>query len=401
MRKVELLAPAGDLTRLKWAILYGADAVYMGGSLFGLRANAVNFTEEEMREGVKFAHDRGKKVYITVNITLHQEETQKIRDYLKILESLFVDAIIVSDPAILKMALDTINVPVHISTQQSVLNKEAALYFKEKGASRIVLGRETSKEDIKDIIDNCDIEIETFIHGAMCAGYSGRCTLSNFFTKRDANRGGCSQICRWDFMLTNEDKEIIKGDKPFTFCTKDLSLLQYIPDLIDMGVTSFKIEGRMRSIYYLATVVSIYRRAIDSYMHNPENYQYNKDYERTLIRCANRESIPQFFNHVYDESCQYYNGRTEVSNQDFLGVILSYDPKKQLAKVEQRNYFKVGDTVEIFSMNRETISYKISHIFDENMNPIEVVRHPKEIVYISIKKQVTPNDLMRKKIIDK
>lgn len=397
MYKPELLAPAGDLERLKWAIIYGADAVYIGGPAFGLRANAQNFTIEDIKEGVEFAHERDKKVYVTVNIVLHNEEGEKLLDYLKELEKTEIDAVIVSDLAIMDIALKNTNLEVHISTQQSTINKDAVKYLKERGASRVVLAREASKEDIKEIIDNVDIEIETFIHGAMCASYSGRCVLSNYFTNRDANRGGCSQICRWDFNLEDENNNKLEGEKPFTFCTKDLSLLKYIPDMIDMKITSFKIEGRMRSIYYIATIVGIYRKAIDEYMNNKESYKYNKEYEAILNRCANRESTAQFFNGIYDETCQYYNGRIELSNQDFLGVVLDYDEKTNLALIEQRNYFKKGDLVEIFSPNGNIITYEINDIYDEEDNLIDIVRHPKQIVKIKIDQTLHKYDLIRVK----
>ena len=245
INKPELLAPAGNLERLKIALKYGADAVYIGGPLLKLRANAINFTFEEIKEGVEFAHSLNKKVYVTVNIVLHNEELKELEMYLKKLEECNVDAIIVSDQIVVKDALEKTNLEVHLSTQASTLNIEACKFWKKLGVSRIVLGRECTREEIKEIMENVNIEVETFIHGAMCAGYSGRCVMSNFLTNRDANRGGCSQICRWDFDLLNESKKLLKGDKPFTFCSKDLSMLKFIPTMIDMGITSFKIEGRM------------------------------------------------------------------------------------------------------------------------------------------------------------
>ena len=263
MKKPELLAPAGDLERLKIALLYGADAVYIGGPMLGLRANAINFTLDEIKEGCDFAHKLGKKVHVTVNIVLHNKEIKYIKDYLINLEKAGVDAVIISDPAILKIAKENTNLELHLSTQASTLNIEAVKFFKDFGVKRVVLGRETSKKDIKQIIDNVDVDIEMFIHGAMCSSYSGRCVLSNFFTARDANRGGCAQICRCDFNLLDEDKTPLKGEKEFTFCTKDLSNLVNLPEICDMGVSSLKIEGRMRSVYYIATVVGIYRKAID------------------------------------------------------------------------------------------------------------------------------------------
>ena len=358
MKKPELLAPAGDLERLKIAFAYGADAVYIGGA-FNLRANADNFKLEEIEKGVEYIH---------------------------------VDAIIVSDPKIIELAKET-NLEIHLSTQASTLNKEAIEFWKNEGVSRIVLARECTKEDIIDIKNNIDIELEVFIHGAMCASYSGRCVLSNFLTNRDSNRGGCSQICRWDFDLYDENNHL-KGEKPFTFCTKDLSLAKYIPELIDMKVDSLKIEGRMRSIYYIATVVKVYRKLIDDYCNNTKNYEYNLKYEGILKKVANRDSIAQFFNGNYGKDVQYYNGRQEITNQDFLGLVLEYDKKTKLAKVEQRNYFKKGDKVEIFGPDKD-FNFKIEEIYDEDKKPIEIVRHPKQIVYLKMPKEVSVNDMMK------
>ena len=395
MIKPELLAPAGDLERLKWAIDYGADAVYFGGPGFGLRANAVNFTFDDIKEAVKYAHDRKKRVYVTVNIVLHDKEAKDLETYLKKLESLGVDAIIVSDPAVIKLAHEKTSLEIHLSTQQSTLNKKAVEFFKNEGVTRIVLGRETSKEEIKEIIDSTNIEIECFIHGAMCAGYSGRCVLSNFLTKRDANRGGCSQICRWDFDLLDEDFKQIKGEKNFSFCTKDLSMIECISEMIDMGITSFKIEGRMRSIYYIATVVSVYRKVIDEYLHNKKNYAYNETYKKILDNCANRASTVQFFDGNSNYTCQYYNKGLEVSNQDFLGVVLDY--QDGYAIISERNHFEPGTTAEIFGPKGDTISFKIEEIYDENGNLKDAARHPEEIVKIKVPRKVFKNDIMRSK----
>lgn len=395
IKKPELLAPAGDLERLKIALLYGADAVYIGGPAFGLRANAINFTLDDIKEGCEFAHKLNKRVHVTVNIVLHNKEIDGLIKYLKDLEEAGVDAVIISDPAIMKIAKENTNLEIHISTQASTLNTEAVKFWKKFGASRVVLGRETSKDDIKEIMDNVDIEIESFIHGAMCSSYSGRCVLSNFFTGRDANRGGCAQICRWDFDLLDENKNHLKGEKEFTFCTKDLSELKYIPDMIDLGISSFKIEGRMRSIYYIATVVGIYRKVIDEYCNDKENYTYNSDYEKILRAVANRDSISQFFLGNYGKECQYYNGRVEVSNQDFLGIVLAYDENTKVATIEQRNYFKLGDLVEFFGPNLETFTYKVEEIIDEDGNNIDIVRHPKQVVKMRVDTKLNPNDMMR------
>ncbi len=393
--KPELLAPAGDLERLKVALLYGADAVYFGGPAFGLRANAINFTMEDMKEAATFAHSLGKKVYVTVNIVLHNKEAKQLVPYLKEIESTGIDAIIVSDPYVIKMAKENTNLEVHLSTQQSTLNYESASFFYKEGVTRIVLGRECTKEEIKEIIDKVPVEIETFIHGAMCAGYSGRCVLSNFLTDRDANRGGCSQICRWDFNLLDENRNKIEGEKDFTLCSKDLSLLKHIPEMIDMGITSFKIEGRMRSIYYIATVVSTYRKVIDRYLKDKENYYYDDDDERILRNCANRDSVPQFFNGAYGQECSYYNGHVEISNQDFLGIVKEYNSDTKEAIIEQRNYFKKGDIVEIFGPNHDVITYTVSDIFDEEGNLIDIVRHPRQSVRITINEKLDSYDMIR------
>lgn len=393
MNKPELLAPAGSLEKLKFALLYGADAVYLGGTMFGLRANASNFTLEELKEGVEFAHDLHKKVYVTVNIALHTSELKALTNYLKELDQIGVDAIIISDPAIISLAKENTNLELHLSTQQSTLNYEAVKFWKEEGITRIVLGRETTRKEIMEIKKYVDIEIECFIHGAMCASYSGRCVLSNFLTARDSNRGGCSQICRWDFDLLDKGGKALIGEKPFTFCTKDLSLLVYIPDMIDIGITSFKIEGRMRSIYYIATVVDIYRKVIDEYMQQKENYEYNKEYEKVLTNCANRDSVPQFFDESEGVECQYYNGRVEISNQDFLGLILDY--QDGYAVIEERNYFKVGDMVEFFGPNIDTFQMKIEEIIDESGEQIGIVRHPKQVVKVKVNKPLYQNDFMR------
>lgn len=394
MKKPELLAPAGDLDRLKIALLYGADAVYIGGMAFGLRANATNFTLEEIKEGLSFAHERKKKVYVTVNIVLHNKEIEPLKEYLKSLKEIGIDAIIASDPTVIVMAKQ-LELEVHLSTQQSTLNYESALFFKELGVSRIVLGREVTKEDIRLIKQKTGIEIECFIHGAMCTSYSGRCVLSNYFTKRDSNRGGCSQICRWDFELWDDEKNWT-AKKEFTFCSKDLSMLTYIDEMIEIGVDSLKIEGRMRSSYYIATVVGIYRKAIDLYEKKEKESFYTKE-KKILDACANRESVCQFFNGRYDHTCSYYNGRVEVSNQDFLGIVLDYDEKTKYVTIEQRNYFKKGDFVEFFGPNK-TYSYVLNDFFDTDGNKKEVARHPREIIKFQVDFPLSKDDMMRKKI---
>lgn len=385
----ELLSPAGDLERLKIALLYGADAVYIGGTLYGLRANATNFSYEDIKEGVIFAHNLNKKVYVTVNIVLHNKELKGIKEYLLKLDEIGVDAIIVSDLSIIKLAKEYTNLEIHLSTQASTLNKESAEFYKKIGVKRIVLAREMTYEEIKEIRKNVDIDIECFIHGAMCASYSGRCVLSNFLTNRDANRGGCAQICRWDFNLLNDNKENINKEKDFTFCSKDLSMIEHIKEMIDLGIKSFKIEGRMRSVYYIATVVKSYRKAIDNYYKGIYDI---KKYKKDLDEVANRDSIVQFFDGNSDYNCNYYNGRVEVSNQDFIGLVLDYSDG--YATIEQRNYFSKGDKVLFFGPCYEQ-EFVIEEIISDGKY-IDVVRHPKEIVKIKIPFKVNENDMIKK-----
>ena len=393
MNKVELLAPAGDLERLKWAVLYGADAVYLGGENFSLRANAKNFTLSEIKEGVEYAHKNNVKVYVTVNIVFHEEDFEGLVDYLKKLEEYKVDAIIASDLFILDLLKENkINLEFHLSTQSSCLNKEAVKFFKKEGVKRVVLGRECSKSDIKNIIDETGVDTEVFIHGAMCMGFSGRCTLSNYMTNRDSNRGACAQICRWVFDLYDNDEKI--GDKTdFSFSPKDLSLLKFIPELIDIGVKSFKIEGRMKSIYYLATLLSVYRRVIDSYYDG--TFEYNKNDEIELYRVANRDTLPQYFDKKPGVNEQYFIGREENTNQDFLGVVLDYDAENKEIIFEQRNYFEVGDTINIFGPKKDSFNLKVEYIKNEDNELVDAARHPQEILRIPCDKKVSKYDLMR------
>ncbi len=397
MKKIELLAPAGDFEKMKWAFWYGADAVYIGGYDFGLRANATNFSKSELKKSVIYAHKLNKKVYVTVNIVLHNQEVLKIEKYLLELEKMNVDAVIVSDLYALKIAKQKTNLEVHISTQASVFNYEAALVLEKMGAERIILARELHQDDIALIIKKTNLEIETFIHGAMCASTSGRCILSNVLTNRDANRGGCSQICRWHFSLFDENREIKDN---FSFSTKDLMLANYIKSLINIGVKSLKIEGRMRSIYYIATVVSIYRRIIDGFLEN-ENYQVRPEDLLNLEQVANRELAAQFFEKGCSKDYQYYGDREKNSNQDFLGIVLSYNKKKKLALIEQRNYFEVGEKVQYFSPNKLEVCFVITNIFDDKMNPIKVVRHPQQKVYLKTDVVLIKNGIIRKNNLTK
>lgn len=395
---IELLSPAGDFERLKFALRYGADAVYIGGKNYSLRANAINFTNEEIKEATKFAHSLNKKVYVTVNIVLHDENINGLKEYLLFLDSVNVDAIIVSDIYIMSLWKElNLKMELHVSTQASTLNKETALFYKELGASRVVLAREASEEDIKEIKDYTGLDLEAFIHGAMCTSISGRCIMSNYATNRDANRGGCAQVCRWNFAIDDENGNEL-GEN-YQMCPKDLNMAIYIKDMIDAGVNSFKIEGRMRSIYYIATVLSSYRKIIDDVINNRINDKTINYYLKVLNRCANRESNPQFFKGLPNYKDQYYNGNREVSNQDFLGVVLSND--NGVITLEQRNYFKKGTIVEFISPNFEETEYTIEDIYDEDMNLIEEANHAQMIVKFKTDIPLCKDDIMRLKTIDK
>ena len=375
MKRIELLSPAGDLERLKVTLLYGADAVYIGGQSYSLRANANNFSIEEIREGCSFAHKLGKKVHLTLNIVFHNEDMAEVEKFIKDVVDAGIDAFIVSDPFIIShIKKNYPNVQVHLSTQNSTSNYEAIKFFEKEGIDRVVLARELGKKEISEIIDKVNCDIEVFIHGAMCTCFSGRCALSNYVTNRDANRGGCAQVCRFSFD-TNESKE-------FTMALKDMNMAEYIGDLIDIGVTSLKVEGRMRSLYYLATVIGTYREIIDRYYDKTLTPRVMKVLQERLDRVANRETSTHYFMKEADWTDQYYTGRSEVSNQDYLGQVISY--KDGLVKFYERNYFEVGDLVELFTPNGEHISFVVEEVFDEDMNRVDVCRHPDNIYYLKL-----------------
>jgi len=391
---IELLAPAGDLEKLRFALHYGADAVYIGGQNYSLRANAKNFSIEDIRSAVKFAHELGKKVYVTVNIIFHESDVNGLEDYLWTLASLHVDAVIVSDFYVISLIRKKqIPLEIHLSTQASVLNKKAASFYKKNGVTRIVLAREASREDIKAIKEETGLELECFVHGAMCTSFSGRCVLSNVLTNRDANRGGCAQICRWSFQA--KDKPI------FSMTSKDLNMISYIKEMMNIGVNSFKVEGRMRGIYYIATVILSYRRMIDKINNNTLTQGEARYYLDILNRCANRESVPQFFQKLPTKEEQYFLGRDEVSNQDFLGLVVDYDPENNMAFIQTRNYFKIGDEVEFFGPKIETFSYVIHKILNENLEPIDIANHPNMIISLKLPLPVCKGDMMRLKVFDK
>lgn len=382
---VEILSPAGDLERLKWALTYGADAVYIGGYNYSLRANANNFSIDEIKEAVTFAHNLNKKVYVTVNILFHNEDLKNLDDYLIELSNANVDAFIVSDMAVIKRINELKLKPeLHISTQESSTNKYTIKFWENLGATRVVLGRECSKIDMIDIKENTNAELEVFIHGAMCTSYSGRCVLSNYVTKRDSNRGGCSQVCRFTFNMDDNND--------FQIASKDLSMIDYLEDLINIGVSSLKIEGRMRSMYYIATVVDSYKKVRDMVINNTLTEEKLNYYKKVLNRVSNRENRPQFFDKDPSVNEQYYTGREEASNQDFLGLIKSSD---DLVQIEQRNNFKIGDEIEVFGPNTAPQKFTLEYMVNEKMEETNVARHPREILYIKVPFKVNSGDILR------
>jgi len=388
----ELLAPAGDLERLKIALLYGADAVYVGGKNYSLRANAKNFSIEELHEACTFAHNLGKRVYVTVNIVFHDNNLENLSVYLKQLKEINIDAVIVSDIVGVKLAHE-VGLDIILSTQASTLNYEAVNFWKNLGVRRIVLGREAKREDIIKIKEKTGVEVECFIHGAMCTSISGKCVLSNYCTNRDSNRGGCAQICRWVFNYDNHPD--------FTFMSKDLNMVEYIEDMINIGVNSFKVEGRMRSIYYIATVIMCYRKIIDGIKDKTLTKIDKEYYSKVLDRVANRDTKPQFYHKFPGKDESYFSDRTEVSNQDFLGIVLEYDEKNNLIILEQRNYFKIGDVVEFIGPNMNAFTYTISTIINDMDEKIDIARHPKMIVKLPLDKSVEKYSMMRIKVFDK
>lgn len=394
MNKPELLAPAGNIEKLKIAFKYGADAVYIGGRNYSLRANASNFNINDIKEAVDIAHHQHKKLYVTVNIILHNEDLEGLDVYLKQLEKIKVDAIIIADPVIIDIIKENnINLEIHLSTQQSTINYKAINFWKNEGVSRIVLAREASKEEIKENLQKGQCEIETFIHGSMCMGYSGRCQLSSFMVNRDANRGGCAQNCRWDYTLLDQNKKIV-NEAPFSMKTKDLCMLNHIKELMKMGVSSLKIEGRMRSIHYIGTTVNLYRKLIDN-IYQDNNYKIKPWYQQEVNRAANREYAVQNFDKYPTHQEQYYNDREEQPTKEFIGILL--DTSQNLIKVEQRNYFKVGDIIEVFGPNTKNQEFIVKQIYNEQKKSIDVARHPREILYLNIPFSVEKDDMLRMK----
>lgn len=403
-RKPELLAPAGNLEKLKIAVHYGADAVFIGGQEFGLRSNAGNFSLDEMREGVEFANKYNAKIYVTTNIFAHNDNMHGLEDYLQGLESVGITGIIVADPLIIETCKEVApKLEIHLSTQQSLSNWKAVQYWKEQGLERVVLARETGAEEIRLMKEKVDIEIESFVHGAMCIAYSGRCVLSNHMTARDSNRGGCCQSCRWDYDLyevdNGEEKSLFEqGKEAFAMSPKDLNLIESIPKIIELGIDSLKVEGRMKSIHYVATVVTVYRKVIDAYCADPENFVIQREWLEELDKCANRETASSYFEGEPGHEQQMFGGDGKKTKYDFCGMVLNYDEETKIVTLQQRNHFKPGDEVEFFGPGIENFTTIVEEIVDEKGTSLDAARHPLQIVRFKCEQKVNPHDMMRKEM---
>lgn len=392
IKNVELLAPAGSLEKLKIAILYGADAVYFGGRKFSLRARANNFSLEDIKEACLFAHEHNAKVYVTMNIIPHNEDFEGLIEYLKYLEEVGVDAIITSSIYIIKTCIMVApNIEVHLSTQLSSTNSMACEFFKKLGVKRVVLGREVSLEEMKLIKENSNISLEAFIHGGMCSSYSGRCMLSNYMVNRDANRGGCAHSCRWNYDLYNNDLKI-NSYQYFHIGSKDLCAVQAIEEMIGIGIDSLKIEGRMKSDYYIATIVRTYRHLIDDILNNKTiDYDY---YFKELAKAENRASSKGFLYGDVTIEEQLYD-RDETPTKEFVGIVKDYNRITKQCIIEQRNFFKIGDTLEFFGPQLKNTLYKVLSIKDIEGTDLDAARHPKQIMILSVDFEVSPNDMIR------
>ena len=405
MNKIELLAPAGDLEKLKMAILYGADAVYIAGENFGLRTASKNFTEEQMREAVDFVKKNNKKIYVTCNIIPHNDDFEGLESYLKYLQEVGVDAIIVADPGVLMIAKETVpDMEIHWSTQANNTNFNSARFWYKQGVKRVVTARELSFEEIKKIRDErpSDMDIESFVHGAMCISYSGRCLMSNYMTGRDANRGSCAHPCRWKYSLVEEKRPgeyfPIEEDERGTyfFNSKDLCMIEYVKELIEAGVSSFKIEGRVKTPYYVATVVRAYRMAIDEYYRDPENYRFNPIWMEELKKASYRDFTSGFYLDKPNGDSQNYGTSSYIRNYDFMGLVIKYDSERKMALVDVRNRIFTGDNVEIIGPDCDTIYTTVKSMFNVNMEMIDVAPRPKELVWVDFGHELKENYIIRK-----
>lgn len=406
MRDIELLIPASSLEVLKTAVIFGADAVYIGGEAFGLRAKAKNFSMEDMREGIKFAHERNVKIYVTANILAHNSDLDGVEEYFKQLKELKPDALIISDPGIFTIAKEILpEIELHISTQANNTNYKTYNFWYKLGAKRVVSARELSLAEIKEIRENIpeDMEIESFIHGAMCISYSGRCLLSNFFTGRDANQGACTHPCRWKYSVVEEKRPgeyfpVYENDRgTYIFNSKDLCMIEHIPEIIDAGIDSLKIEGRMKTALYVATVARTYRKAIDDYLEAPDKYKENMEwYKSEIAKCTYRQFTTGFYFGKPTDETQIYDNNVYIKEYTYLGIVGDRN-EDGLYKIEQRNKFSVGETIEVMKPNGENTQVTVKRIADEEGNDLESAPHPKQVLYIDLGVSLSKYDILRRK----
>lgn len=403
-RKPELLIPASSLEVLKTAVIFGADAVYIGGESYGLRAKARNFSMEEMKEGVAFAHKYGKKVYVTANILAHNYDLEGVRAYFRELKEIRPDALIIADPGVFTIAKEVLpDMELHISTQANNTNYLTYRFWWEQGAKRVVSARELSLKEIKELRDNIpkEMEIETFIHGAMCISYSGRCLLSNYFTGRDANQGACTHPCRWKYAIMEEQRPgeyfpVFENERgTYIFNSKDLNMIEHMDDLIEAGINSFKIEGRMKTALYVATVTRTYRKAIDDYMTSPKLYEENMEwYKEEISKCTYRQFTTGFFYGKPNEETQIYDSNTYEKEYTYLGIVEAVT-KDGMAQITQRNKFSVGETIEVMKPHGENLVAKVCGLWDEEGNPVESAPHPKQKLFVWLDCEINTYDLLR------
>lgn len=407
MEKVELLAPAGSLAKLKYALVYGADAVYIGGEEFSLRVAAKNFTADEIKEGIDFAHNLGKKVYITANIIPHNGDIKKFPEFVREVDALGADAIIISDPGMFALAKKCApRLDIHISTQANNTNFESAKFWHSQGAKRVILAREMSFDEIREIRENTpsDLELECFVHGAMCISYSGRCLLSNYMTHRDANMGACAHPCRWKYALVEEKRPgeympVFENERgTFIYNSKDLCMIERIPEIIESGITSLKIEGRVKNELYVATVVKAYRREIDAYYKDKKNYKFNPENLEELKKISYRGYTTGFFDEKPKGTEQVYTSSTYIQNYQTTAVVKAFDKQTKTVTLEQRNRFFVGDEIEFLMPNGENRSFKITEMTDADGNSIDVAPHPQMIVKFKVDFDVEDYSIVRTKV---
>lgn len=406
MNRPELLAPGGDLEKLKTAILYGADAVYIGGEAFSLRVAADNFSIDDMKEGIRFAHERGKKVYLTANIIPHNKDIDEFEHFIEEIRPLGFDAVLIADLGMFDMMRTLApEIPVHISTQANNVNYRSACAWHKMGAERVVLAREMSFDEIREIRRRTppELEIEAFVHGAMCISYSGRCLLSNYMTQRDSNQGACSHPCRWNYALMEQTRPgeympVYENERgTFIFNSKDLCMIRHIPEIIESGITSLKIEGRVKSSYYVATIVQAYRQEIDRYLADPESYKFNEDSFAELCKVSHRPYTTGFYFGKPNQNEQVYTTNSYIRDYDLIGIVTDYDPETKIATISQRNRFFVGDEIEIMRPGKPYFTQTVEHMENENHESIDVAPHAAMTLYMKMNEPVEKDSMLRKR----